>query len=164
MAGGSGSNEPARDDAKRIMVKMHPAQYQRLEPIELKINSDPANLAPVREAVERLCKSAGFDETAIGEIGLCVNEAHANVIRHAYEGATDRPIEIHATFDGQQVIVTMRDWGSGVNPADIPQGQHDPLTPGGLGLVCLVKMLDEARFDPQPDGMLLTMRRRKVRN
>ena len=129
----------------------------------MKIDSDPANLAMAREAVERLCKSAGFDETAIHEVGLCVNEAHANVIRHAYDNATDRPIEIRATFDGQKVIVTIRDWGNGVNPAELPPPRRDPMTPGGLGLVCMEKMLDEARFEPQPDGMLLTMTRRRNR-
>lgn len=116
-----------------------------------------------REAVERLCKSAGFDETAIHEIGLCVNEAHANVIRHAYDNATDRPIEIGATFDGQKVVVTIRDWGNGINPAELPPRRRDPMTPGGLGLVCMETMLDEARFEPQPDGMLLTMTRRRNR-
>ena len=132
-------------------------------PVELKIDSDPANLAPVREAVERLCKAAGFDETAVAEIGLVVNEAHANVIRHAYDNATDKPIAIRAEFDGQQVIVTLRDWGNGVNPAELPPAPRNPLKPGGLGLVCMEKMLDEARFQPQPDGMLLTMKRRRVR-
>ena len=118
---------------------------------------------PPREAVERLCRAAGFDDKAVGEVGLCVNEAHANVIRHAYDNAADKPIEIHATFDGTQVIVTIRDWGNGVNPAELPPEKHDPMTPGGLGLVCMEKMLDEARFEPQPDGMLLTLKRRRSR-
>ena len=134
-----------------------------VQPIELKIDSNPANLAAAREAVEKLCRAAGFDEAAIGEIGLCVNEAHANVIRHAYDNAMDRPIVIRAWFDGTQVFVTIRDWGNGLNPAELPPKQPDPMTPGGLGLVCMEKMLDEARFEPQPDGMLLTMRRKRNR-
>src|SRR3954469_6851785 len=144
-------------------MSIHPAQHSRPEPVELKITSDPANLAAVREAIEKLCRSAGFEETAIGEIGLCVDEGHANVIRHAYENATDRPIIIRAAFDGTQVIVTLRDWGNGVNPAELPPPRPDPLKPGGLGLVCMEKMLDEARFEPQPDGMLLTLRRKRNR-
>jgi len=144
-------------------VKPRIAQHSRIEPIQLKIDSDPANLAMAREAVEQLCKTAGFDEKAIHEVGLCVNEAHANVIRHAYDNATDRPIEIRAAFDGTQVIVTIRDWGNGVNPAELPPPRRDPMTPGGLGLVCMEKMLDEARFEPQADGMLLTMTRRRNR-
>jgi serine/threonine-protein kinase RsbW len=128
--------------------------------LELKIPSDPATLASVREAVESLCRNGGFDETAIGEIGLCVNEAMANVIRHAYDGATDKPISIRAGMHDGEVVIQIRDWGNGVNPADIPPTAHDPLTPGGLGLICLRKMLDETTFTPQPDGMLLTMKRK----
>jgi anti-sigma regulatory factor (Ser/Thr protein kinase) len=144
-------------------LKTQVVPQPRLLPIELKIDSNPANLAPVREAVERLCKAAKFDDTAVAEIGLVVNEAHANVIRHAYANATDKPIVIRAEFDGQQIVITMRDWGNGVNPADLPPKPRNPLKPGGLGLVCMEKMLDETIFQPQPDGMLLTMKRRRVR-
>ena len=133
------------------------------QPIELNITSDPANLHAVREAVEKLCIIAGFETIAVGEIGLCVNEALANVMRHAYDNAVDRPIVVRAAFDGTQVNVTIRDWGNGVNPAELPPGRHDPLKPGGLGLICLDKLMDEARFEPQSDGMLLTLRRKKQR-
>ena len=37
---------------------------------------------------------------AVGDVGLCVNEALANVMRHAYGGATDRPIVIRAWREG----------------------------------------------------------------
>jgi serine/threonine-protein kinase RsbW len=129
--------------------------------IQLKIISDPANLASVREAIESLCANGGFNAESVGEIGLCVNEAMANVIRHAYNGATDRPIEISAQLDARHVAIEIRDWGNGVNPAELPPKEPDPMTPGGLGLVCLRQMMDETYFQPQPDGMLLTMKRRK---
>src|SRR5436190_24045953 len=82
--------------------------------IELKVTSDPANLAAVRKAIEGLCASAGFDEESTGEIGLCVNEAIANVIRHAYDGRTDRPVEILAELPAESLTVRIRDWGNGI--------------------------------------------------
>src|SRR6266550_2143544 len=87
--------------------------------LELNIKSDPANLASVRLAVEAMCRDGGFDTTAVDEIGLCVNEALANVIRHAYKGAIDRPIEIRATCRDGEAVVQIRDWGNGMNPADL---------------------------------------------
>jgi anti-sigma regulatory factor (Ser/Thr protein kinase) len=131
--------------------------------IRLNILSDPANLAGVRQAVEGLCAANGFDPKATGEVGLCVNEAVANVIRHAYDGATDRPIEVSADVLNGEVRVQVRDWGKGVNPETLPQGVHDPLKPGGLGLICLCEMMDRVLFTPQPDGMLLHMARRRDR-
>ncbi|HMO25734.1 MAG TPA: ATP-binding protein, partial [Tepidisphaeraceae bacterium] len=57
-------------------------------PLRLRIDTDTANLAPVRRAIERLATSLRFDERTTADIGLCVNEAMANVIRHAYGGAS----------------------------------------------------------------------------
>jgi anti-sigma regulatory factor (Ser/Thr protein kinase) len=132
----------------------------------LKVSSDPANLAPVRRACEAFCKSHGLDDGATNDVGLCVNEAMANITRHAYQGATDKPIVVTAELldgvAGSGVRVTLRDWGIGVNPASIPPRPRDPMEPGGLGLVCLRQLLDEARYDPQPDGgMLLTIEKRR---
>src|SRR5262245_35754842 len=98
-----------------------------------------------REAVEAFCASSGFDKTAVGEIGLCVNEAMANSIRQAYDNAVDKPTEIRASYDGTQVTIEIRDWGNGIDPTGVPE-KRDPMTPGGLGLVCLRKMLDEAIY------------------
>src|SRR5919107_543129 len=77
--------------------------------IELKVTSDPANLAAVRKAIEGLCASNGFDEKTTAEIGLCVNEAVANVIRHAYDGKIDQPVQIVAEL-GEELTVKIRDW------------------------------------------------------
>ncbi|WP_428940529.1 ATP-binding protein [Fontivita pretiosa] len=128
----------------------------------LRILSDPANLASVRQAVESLCARGGIHKCVCDEVGLCVNEALANVIRHAYAGATDRPIELSVEVVDAQVRIRIRDWGSGVIPIEpaAASRQRDPLKPGGLGLVCLRRMMDSVRFTPQPDGgMLLEMTR-----
>lgn len=125
--------------------------------IELKITSDPANLADVRRKVESFCQQQGLDEIARGEVGLCVNEAMANVTRHAYQGAIDRPVVVTAETIKDGVQVSIRDWGNGFNPATVQPRPHDPMKPGGVGLICLRKMMDETVYEPQPDGMLLRM-------
>jgi len=134
---------------------------QATKPLWLRFASDAANLSVAREAVEHLAEVGGMDQTAAGEVGLCVNEALANVMRHAYAGATDRPIELHASWWHDELTITIRDWGSGENPEARPEKQRDPLKPGGLGLICLRKLMHETTFSPQPDGMLLTMKRRR---
>jgi serine/threonine-protein kinase RsbW len=124
------------------------------------ITSDPSHLASVRHAVETFCAECGYAKAACDEIGLCVNEAMANIIRHAYAGKTDRPIELKVTFADDIVQISLRDWGTGKDPSNC-KSTRDPLQPGGLGMLCLRKMMDEVRFTPQPDGMLLTMSRRR---
>ena len=132
---------------------MHPTSPR----VDLTIQSDPANIAAVRKAVEGVASSAGLGEQAVAEVGLCVNEALANVIRHAYDGAKDRPIAIRAHCQDRALVVTIRDWGNGVNPATLPAKPFDPLEPGGLGLVCLRRMMSQVTYVPQGDGMLLVM-------
>jgi anti-sigma regulatory factor (Ser/Thr protein kinase) len=134
----------------------------------LNVTSDPANLAPVRRACEAFCRSNGLDEAAVNDVGLCLNEAMANITRHAYGGAEDQPVAVTAqatvgdgSGEGAGVTITVRDWGTGVNPFALPQKERDPEEPGGLGLVCLRKLLDDVRFDRQGDGMLLTMVKRR---
>ena len=156
-----------------VSMGMHGAQPRptvtdaAADRLVLNVTSDPANLGPVRRACEAFCRTHGLDDPAVADVGLCVNEAMANVTRHAYGGATDRPIVVTAEplepAGGRApgVRVTVRDWGNGVNPLALPPKQRDPMQPGGLGLVCLRQLLDDARFEPQPDGgMLLVMERR----
>jgi len=80
-----------------------PARY------EVKVTSDPAHLASVRKAVEALAAAAGFGDCDVGEIGLCLNEAMANIIRHAYAGKTDRPIQLGALVTGDGITIELRD-------------------------------------------------------
>lgn len=128
----------------------------------MRIDSDPANLAPARKAVESFTARCGFAEKAVNDVGLCLNEALANVMRHAYGGRNDRPIVITATFDkNDELTVRVRDWGNGVDPSTLPHEPYNPLTPGGVGLICLTELLDRMVYEPQPDGMLATMVKRK---
>lgn len=129
--------------------------------LDVTIESDPSKIGPVRRSVEGVATAIGMDERAASDLGLCVNEALANVMRHAYGGATDRPIAVSCHCHDDELIVTIRDWGNGVNPAELPPKPYDPLEPGGLGLICLKQMLTEVSYVPQPDGMLLVMKKRR---
>jgi serine/threonine-protein kinase RsbW len=129
--------------------------------MKMDLTSEPKQIVGVRKAVEAFAQSAGLAPGAIADLGLVVNEALANVIRHAYQGRGGKPISVAVDCDSSQVTVRIRDWGNGVNPAALPPKAHDPATPGGLGLICLRTLMDRAEFTPQPDGMLLTLSKRR---
>lgn len=130
------------------------------EQFHVRILSNPANIAGVRRDVEAFASAHGLNDAQVAEVGLCVNEAIANVIRHAYHKAHDKPIELTATAREGLIEIDLRDWGTGVVP-DLSREKNDPLTPGGLGLPCLKKLMDGLEFVRQPDGMLLRMSKRK---
>src|SRR5215212_368596 len=101
MAGATGRTDAQRPAGRRFPHRRSKTGDQMTSPkptnppaLRLKITSDPATLASTRRAVEMFAAQCGFDETARGEIGLVINEALANVMRHAYQGATDQPIEV----------------------------------------------------------------------
>ena len=144
-------------------ITSSPDMASPLKPLELKVQSHPANLGPVRKAIEAYAAEQGFDEKSVAEIGLVVNEAMANVIRHAYDNRFDQPIHVTATMESaNELKIGIRDWGKGVDPSKLPPKKRDPHTPGGVGLICLKQWMDQVVFTPQPDGgMLATMIRRK---
>jgi serine/threonine-protein kinase RsbW len=127
--------------------------------LELKFQSDTATLSPVRRAIESFAAEAGLDERAREEVGLVVNEALANVIRHAYEGRKDKPVKATVERYHGGIKISLRDWGNGVDPSVIERPPHDPFEPGGLGLICLKRLMDDVSYQKQPDGMLLVMTR-----
>ncbi len=129
--------------------------------LALTLTSDPAELPAARKAVEAFANAAGFDAKSVGDIGLCVNEALANIIRHAYNGAPARPIELSARLDAAALDIHLRDWGNGVDPSPKLGRPKDPLHPGGLGLVCLECLMDRVEYHPTANGMLLKLLKRR---
>ena len=129
---------------------------------EWKIASHPANLRDVRKELESFAKSAGAPVEAADAIGLVVNEALANVIRHGYNDATDRPIIVSAEEDGRKIELVIRDWARPFDPSQVKPKCEGELTPGGLGMLCIRKLMDDVKFERLPDGMLLKMSKKLV--
>jgi anti-sigma regulatory factor (Ser/Thr protein kinase) len=127
--------------------------------------SHPAVLRPVRLELEEFGRHAGLTSEQADQIGLALNEAMANVIRHAYGNAPDKPISV--VFDhrgagaGAEIRVEIRDWAKPIDPAKLPaklpEADIDAIKPGGLGLHCMRRLMDEVTFTPLADGTLLTM-------
>jgi serine/threonine-protein kinase RsbW len=158
MVGVDGEDEPTQSPAA---ISVHPGVQETRSGGKLELNflSDTANLSPVRRAIEQYCAEAGLPTPACEEVGLVVNEAMANVTRHAYGGKKDQPVRATVERYGSGVKISLRDWGNGIDPSTVPRPEHDPMIPGGLGLICIRKLMDDAHYEPQRDGMLLVMTR-----
>ena len=126
------------------------------------INSHPARFSEVRKEMESFAKSIGMAEEASHAVGLVLNEALANIIRHGYGGASDKPIRVTAESGEKELKIQIRDWAKPFDPALIKQRYDDELKPGGLGLICIRKLMDDAQFERLPDGMLLTLTKKMV--
>lgn len=127
---------------------------KRAKTYRLKIPSQTDNLEIVREFVAKIAAKYGFDEEDIGKIKLAVDEACANVIKHAYEKDEHKPIEIVIKANGRKLTVTVTDKGKGFNPkkVKVPNIKEylAQMRVGGLGIFLIESLMDEVDFDIKP--------------
>lgn len=134
---------------------------------ELRIRSDPAELAKVRERVSAIAAAAGFGEKEVSDIILAVDEALTNVIRHGYGGPCEEPIDIRVerTDAGSDdaITVSIRDFGKQFDPACIAGRPLEDVRPGGLGLHIMKSVFDRVGFAPADGGgMVLNMFKKRT--
>jgi len=126
------------------------------KPVKMRIFSLPCSLPVVRAALEQLCRMAGFSNASIGGIVASVDEAMANIIKHAYKGAKDKNIDIELLpfqqADGAGVRITLRDYGPGVDPAQIKPRDLEDVVPGGLGVHIMRQNMDSIEYQPADGG------------
>lgn len=123
------------------------------------------NVPRAIECVTEWAQKAGFDERALYEIQLAVDEACANVVDHAYQGADPGDIEVSCCLDDQILTVQVRDWGTGFDLSGVADPDLDaPLeerTLGGLGLFLVKQVMDDVQFRSDPElGNELMMSKR----
>lgn len=140
---------------------------KRCDNLILRIKSNPDELPAVRDAVRAWTAGAGWDAHAIADTVLAVDEALTNVIRHGYEGAADKPIDvsIKQITDpkfGEGFAVVILDEGKQV-PLDRIQGRDlADLRPGGLGVHIIRSVMDVAEYSHRDGaGMRLELRKFK---
>jgi anti-sigma regulatory factor (Ser/Thr protein kinase) len=113
--------------------------------------------------VAAIARRIGFSEEGCGQIALAIDEALCNVMRHGYEGRTDRPIWISVwpqcaggRTNGIRIIV--EDEARQVDPAQIKSRDLDDVRPGGLGVHIISEVMDEVIYEKRAStGMRLCM-------
>jgi serine/threonine-protein kinase RsbW len=118
------------------------------------IESRTDNLLEVREFVLTAARQFGFEEEEASKIVLAVDEACTNVIKHAYQYATDRQIEIVIRPDKDRLQITVIDDGRAFNPsiAKLPDlKQHlSHYRRGGLGIYLMRTLMDKVEYKYAP--------------
>lgn len=79
--------------------------------VTLTIESDIQNLGLVCVAVHRICEYLGADKEASSQIELCVNEAVANSIHHAYQNSRGQVVSVRILGSVNEIQVDVCDNG-----------------------------------------------------
>lgn len=126
----------------------------------LNILSELGNLELCRAYVRQVCQTADpatKEEDLSYHLELAVTEAVANVMRHAYQGQTDQPIQLSAVVEINRLILTIRHQGLPFDPALVPPPVFDGSRDGGFGLFIINKLMDEVHYTCEPDGNHITL-------
>jgi len=110
--------------------------------LRLELPSNPEILAVVRSAVTRLTEEIGFPAAESRAITRAVDEALANIIRHAYGGRPEQPIEVlcrrvQSRSCGRKragLEIVLVDHGAAADRKKLCGRSLDDIRPGGLGM------------------------------
>ena len=157
--------EPAVVEGGAIPVSGDPTlavQGERL--LKVSFPSKPDRLRLSRSAVKETARVHGFDDEAVHDVILAVDEACQNVIRHAYGHSPDGIIDLEIRRDGDALIILLHDHADPVDVSKIKPRDLDDVRPGGLGTHLMQEVMDEVMFLPSPPegGNLLRMMKKRV--
>ncbi len=124
------------------------------------MRSDARFLPIVRATVGQLALIVGWNEFESRCITMAVDEALANVIRHAYHGRADARIELQVRAEEDQLEIRMRDTGDAPDLSRICRGEAGPGGIGGLGTHIIKDVMDDVSYQSGTDGNWFTATKR----
>ncbi len=134
----------------------------------LRVPSDLARLAAVRELVRAVAGEAGASEACTADLVQAVDEAATNSIIHGHAGEPGW-VEVRVARDGDQFVATIEDDAPPFDPTTVPAPDLSihpgERRPGGMGVMLARLCVDEMTYRPRPGGgNILTLRRVFERN
>jgi serine/threonine-protein kinase RsbW len=125
---------------------------------DLVIESRVGEIARARRWLAQYAQAVGFPEKEVGNLALALSEACANIIKHAYHGQPDRPIELHLSIDETKLALSIHDVGArfdvqAYQPPDLTEAHE-----GGYGVFIIRSLMDEVEYDTSDEqGTTLTL-------
>lgn len=121
---------------------------------QLKIPGQTDNLELIRLFVSAVADKVGFAADEVSKIELAVDEACANVIKHAYAKETKEPIDIAIEIDYKKLAIIITDHGKGFDVNKLSKKNVKDyiaeMRVGGLGIYLMKALMDEVEFNSQP--------------
>ncbi|NOT48828.1 MAG: ATP-binding protein [Acidobacteria bacterium] len=124
------------------------------ETMELKL---PSRIESVNDAAmhaESFVKDNGLGDDFASAIDLAVRESVANAVKHGNKFDPEKEVEITFERSPKGVEISVRDFGPGFAPEDIP----DPTNPenllkaNGRGILFMRSFMDEVEWSNHADG------------
>lgn len=134
--------------------------------LRLSLQSNPEALCLVRATMQRATEVVHFPEAESRAIVRSVDEALANIIRHAYKSQRGLPIEVSCwrlppdpltNKPGGGLEILISDTAPAVDLAKLRGRPLEEIRPGGLGLHFMKQSMDVVEFRRKNGKNLLRM-------
>lgn len=141
-------SERLTDDLTIVAIRVQ----ERPTPVarhELEIRSDLRQLRKAREFVRAFCRNlpgSPLDEDSIAALELAVNEAAANIMKHAYHGRENQPIHLEAEAFPGRLTIQLYHFGDTFDPSTAPSPSVDGSRDSGFGVYIIARSVDEVRY------------------
>ncbi len=112
------------------------------------IKSIPESLRLVEKFIDEISEELNLSDEVYGNILIATLEAANNAIIHGNKEREDLNVEIFMEEEDKRITMTIKDFGSGFNPDDIP----DPTAPeniektNGRGVFLMSRLSDNIEF------------------
>src|SRR5947209_8127530 len=111
-------------------------------------SSDLRQMAGMRAFLRDVCREAWgtHDSEAINQLEVALAEAAANIIKHAYQGEQNRPIELVIEAGADQVSVSLYHEGQDFDPDSVAPPAFDGSRESGFGVYLIKQTVDEVHY------------------
>lgn len=130
--------------------------------LRVQVPADPESLARVRVELNQSLERIGVDPRERQRLVLAIDEACANVIRHAYRNCGPGAMELRVEQHRGQLRFRLRDHAPPVDPHCLKPRDLGECRPGGLGINIIDCTMDRWWLRPlrRGCGNVLTMIRK----
>jgi len=136
------------DDLTIVAIRVQERQIP-IARQELEIRSDLKQLRKAREFVRAFCwhlPGPPLDEDSVAALELAVNEAAANIMKHAYHGREDQSIRLEAEAFPGRLAIQLHHFGDAFDPLTAPPPSLDGSRDSGFGVYIVARSVDEVRY------------------
>lgn len=113
------------------------------------------NLERMRNYIAQAAHDLQVPRVTSSDVVQAVDEVVTNIIVHGYQGA-DGVITLGVERQGNQLIVSVRDWARPFDPTDIPPPDLslglEQRRPGGLGVYMVRQLVDQIQYRAPAEG------------
>ena len=120
--------------------------------MKIVISSEPKLLYILRGVVRCRAEAAGFAASDADCLAMAIDEAAANIIRHAYGNRRDARLALEIQTFPDRLEFVIEDTGPKVQPEAIRPRALDEVRPGGLGTFFIHCFMDASSYDESFTG------------